>query len=342
MSIKTARQSDIAKELGISQVAVSKALRGATDISEVIRDKIIKTAKKLGYNKNMIASSLAEGKTKIIGYLVPGSGGQFFNNLLTSIQRNLQTHGYQLLIKTSNLDSEMDDKDIEIFLNYHVDGILTFPKAAIPWGESIYNRVLTQKIPLVFLNQDVPLSGAVSVFTDNIGGAYSAVKHIINLGHKNIGIYTNDFPHDSTSRDRYQGYLNALKDNNIEFKSGLVFGNKQTCNKKNDLAEFITAHPEMTAIFCNEDHLAIEIYEIAKELSLRIPDELSIVGFGNDIRYNEHFKIPMTTVSQEGSQVGVKAVELMLKLINKEKVETRNIVGAQVISRESVFKINKR
>ena len=152
----TVRQSDIARELGITQVAVSKALRGAADISEKMRQEVLAAADKLGYRKNMIAHSLAEGKTKIIGYLVPGSSGHFFSHILSSIQTYLQAEGYQLLIKTHDGSSELDDNDVELFMNYHVDGIISFPKCAVSWEESIYKKLLTQNIPIV-LSEVFPL-----------------------------------------------------------------------------------------------------------------------------------------------------------------------------------------
>ncbi len=338
----TVRQSDIARELGITQVAVSKALRGAADISEKMRQEVLAAADKLGYRKNMIAHSLAEGRTKIIGYLVPGSSGHFFSHILSSIQTYLQAEGYQLLIKTHDVSSELDDNDVELFMNYHVDGIISFPKSAVPWNESIYKKILKQNIPIVLLNQDVDLPGAVCVFSDNNRGAIECVNHLVKNGHREIGIILPDHMYDTTVQNRYQGYIDGLEQNNIRANNDYVVRYNVMPALERSFVGFFKNNPQITAVLCYNDHVAMKLYDFAKEMNFKIPDDLTVIGFGNDIAYPEHLAVPLSTVSQCGIEMGRTAVELLMKKINGERVPARNVIPTEFISRQSVKNINKK
>lgn len=328
------KQSDIADRLGISQVAVSKALNGAPDISEAIRKQVVSTAEQLGYRPNMIARSLAVGKTHILGYTAPTLKGEFFAGLMESIQLSAAAAEYRVLVTTHNRTLDVDDPEIDLFMHSHVDGIIAFPKAAVPWEQTAYADLLRRRVPIVFLNQDVTLPGAVSVFSDGYGGARQAVAHMVQHGHRAIGAVLPAAEMDSTVIRRLEGYRAGMAEAGLVPRDDWVW--RLDGHEPAELGRRIKAHPELTGLFCYNDGLALGVYGACRELGLSIPRDLSVVGFGAELQYNHLLHTPLTSVSQCSAEMGRVAVKLMLGILDGQLLDARHIIPTRLVEAASV------
>ncbi|MBN1950334.1 MAG: LacI family DNA-binding transcriptional regulator [Bacteroidales bacterium] len=312
---------DIAKALGISPSTVSRALKDHPDISPKTRKAVKELAEQLNYEPNAIALSLRNKSSKTIGVIIPEIVHYFFSSVISGIEEIAYQEGFTVIICQSNEDYEKERNIIHTLMSKRVDGILV----SVSKTTTNYDHFLElqrSNIPIVFYDRVLNLPQSDRVIVDDYAGAYKAVEHLIRMGCRRIA-------HLATSqelfigRNRKSGYIQALKDNNIEIDDEIILRCDTDKHAIKCIPYILSLQKKVDGIFAVNDLTAITAMSIIKRSGYLIPDDIAIVGFSNSV-YSSMTDPPLTTVEQQGFEVGRKAIHLLLDRIKAEDVpETR-------------------
>ncbi len=322
---------DVAKKSGLSVVTVSRVINNSPSVRQYNREKVLRAMEELGYNPNSAARSLAKGRTGVVGMLVPGLNDDFFNNVVNSINTGLIENGYFLAISPEDARESRSGKTGHyLFQEKRVDGIILLS----PAYEDEYIMELKKKdIPFVLLDNQKNQSSVISIFVDNYKGGYMATRHLIELGHKKIAFISgSDFY--LSNRERKRGFISALSEAGIEpyavdgWEFDVSVGYEVT-------SRWIESGRIPTAIFAADDNILFGVSDAIKEKGLKIPGDISICGYDDDSlssSLHPHF----TTVRQPSEEMGKKAVEILMQLMNGKQKRAMTIkLEPELIVRDS-------
>lgn len=305
---------DIARELNTTASTVSRALQDHPRISKEMKKAVWALAQKLNYQPNSLASSLRKGKGNTIGVIIPRIDRFFFSSVIRGIEDVAFEAGYNVIICQS-YDSYEREKDIvETLINGKVDGILA--SIAIETKDfSHFKLVQLKGIPLLFFDR-VPEEMEVSkVELDDYLGAFKAVEHLINQGCQRI-VHFSGPRFISIYKNRFEGYKAALNKYKIPFNESYVFDNVITREKGAEAAVTIlkmTARPD--GIFSAGDYSALGAILKLKELGIKIPEEIAVVGYANEF-YSEILEPPLSSIDQHSKEMGHSVAKLFLEEIS--------------------------
>lgn len=315
--------SYIAKELNIAPATVSRALSNHPAISFKTKEAVQKTARRLNYKKNTIAASLQSGKTNVIGVIIPSVEISFFGSVIHGIESIANLNGYNILIYQSNENMEHEAKGIETFLSARVDGIL----ASISKNTMDFTHFLDAKarnIPLVFFdrtNDDLQLP---SIVIDDFKGAFLATEHLIKQGYRRIAHITAS-EHISIWNTRLQGYKKALATYEIPFDPDLIYVGNLTIDSGKEAVKFFFEKPKPPdAIFAVEDFTALGAIKELKDRNIKIPQEVGIVGFANEL-FAEHISPALSSIDQQTVLMGKESIRLLLELITQKEIKKQTL-----------------
>lgn len=307
---------DVAKKVGLSPTTVSLVINNKPNrISSEAKQAVFQAVKELSYRPNHIAVSMVTKETNTIGLILPDISNLYFSELARVIEEQCYEHGYNVLYGNTRDSANRDFEYLNIFLDRNVDGIImilsnSFDEANM---QRFHNTIADNSVPIITLDRTINDKNIRSVTLDQKLGGYLATKHLINLGHKLIGCISGPTNVQSAS-DRLSGYRQALEESNLTFHQSLVCeGDFHVESGAKALACLLGQN--VSAIFASNDMMAIGAYKEAHRYGLKIPQDLSIVGF-DDIFLAEYLDPPLTTISQPINQIGKEAVRQMLLLIN--------------------------
>lgn len=336
MSKKRVTAKEIARELGISVMTVSRALNNRPNVDAETRSRVQEAARRLGYVPNRIAKSLVLQRTHIIGVVVPEITHSFFPEAIRGIEEAAFQAGYHIILTHSSEDATREEEVIHLLESQRVDGIL-ISKAQTVEENRIYQQLLERKVPLVFFDRCVPGIGADCVSVDDEAGAKRITEHLIKIhGYQRIA-HLSGPQHISIGRSRLEGFKKALQENHWPFYQDLVveagFHETGGYRAMKILLEF---PPEQwpRAVVAVNDPAAFGAMKAIREMQLGIPGDIALVGFSDDIRA-ELMPVPLTTVRQPAYEVGKKAAERLIETIEGNSGQTLEIVLAteQIIRR---------
>ncbi len=341
MSPKQVTLNDIAKKLGVSIITVSKALRGHPDISAATATLIKKTADDLGYLPNFMARNLASRKSKSIGVVLPQIAHHFFSTLMDYIYDYATLHNYQVFLTVSQENAEMQKKQIQTLLSMRVDGLIVSISQDTS-GFEIFESALKQQIPIVFMDRIPDISNCNTVTVDDKGGAYRATEHAIKLGYRKIAQFAG-YSNINIGRERISGFKQALTDNGIVVNNDWII--EGDYEEKHGYDSFMKLYKENNMpdlILAVTFPVAIGIYTAAKEVGMKIPDDIDIICFGNS-PVQEFLSPPLSCINQPTDRLAKKSVDLLLDNIdNSEKFNYQQIVvDTELILRGTCIKYNK-
>jgi LacI family transcriptional regulator len=336
------RQSDIAKQLNVSRVTVSKALRDHPDISAPMKKKIALTAAKMGYVPNLIAKQLNSRRTYTLGIVVPDLENSFFSYVVDSMIDFATEHNYFVIVTVSREKSIIEQRNIENLIGMRVDGLLVCLSQETT-DRQVYSRVEKMKIPLVFFDRAFEsMRFSRVVFNDKLG-ALKILNRIISDGYRQIAHFSGYY-NTNIGMERYKGFLDALSENKIpineewiieggfEFKDGYD-SFKKLCSQRK--------MPEL--IFTVNDRVALGAYKAARESGLRIPEDIGIFGYGF-IEITDFFDPQFTVINQDPRKMGIEAVRLLIDEIGRKakRVKSTIYIDEEVVWRKSVKLKGKR
>lgn len=310
---------DIAKQAGVSVTTVSRALNGYSDVNDKTRKHIEETARHLNYSPNTLARSLVMNKSQTVGLLVSelnrsGAKDMFTYEVMCGINDSASDVGYDLILFSTNTVKQKQKSYTQLCRERQVEGVIM---QGIKMDDPYIKEVIDSNIPCVFVDVDVEGEDVGFVTTDNVFGAQMAVKHLINLGHTEIAMM-NGHDQAHVSAKRRKGYERELTDAGLSVRDEFVLnGDFLEPMAESAAYPFLKAHPEVTAIFCASDLMALGVMKAAKRLGLSIPEDLSLVGY-DDIVLSEYTNPPLTTISQDKYQMGYEAAKLLTSMLKND------------------------
>ena len=325
---------DIARQLGLSAMTVSRALRGRPNVSEATKRRVLQAAQEPNYKPNRWARSLVTRTSHIIGIVVPDISHTYFAEIARGVEETIDSEGYDLLLCHSRRDPERERRELDMLMGSRVDGLIVAseqqeddPKTFVELQERGVPFVLIDRF---FRGLDCPFVGV-----DDRAIGKLATEHLIELGHTCIAHISG--PAVSTGLLRYDGYLKAMKARGIRVNPNwTVKCGFDTDGGREAMTRMLARKPRPTAVFAANDPSAIGVIEACRDAGLRIPADISIVGAGN-IEGTIHPNPFLTTVDWPRLELGREAAKMLLRLISprrKRKVN-RKIYAPRLLARQS-------
>lgn len=324
----------MARHLGVSVMTVSKALRDAPDVSAATKSRIKALAQQMGYVPDSSAQGLRTKTTKLFGLVIPSSTNPIFARIVFAIEDRAHEFGYDVLLAHSLNKPEREENCIRRLLSRRVDGLFISPVYRFEAEARIYQEVLARKTPTVLLGPPAAFCKSFpSIEIEELIASYNATQHLLKLGHKRIAYLTGP-PTAPWAHERFEGYRRALREAGLDVDDKLVFQAGSTIEDGTKAAlQMFNESCDATAVQAVSDLVAIGCADTLLAQGLRIPEDISIVGFGN-ILTTEYFRVPMTTIRQPKFRLGVAAVETMMNLIRGELIQPKRL-PAELVGRKS-------
>ncbi len=307
---------DIAKELGVSPSTVSRALKDHPDISPNTKKAVNELAEKLNYTPDPIALSLKSRKSKIIGIIVPEIIHYFFSTVIHGIEDLAYKSGYNVMVCESNESFEREVQNVDALLSSRVEGILVSTSKNTKKTDH-FKKIVDVGVPLVFFDRICNDIDTDRVIVDDEEGSFQAVNHLIKTGCRKI-VHLSAPGHMLISQNRKQGYIRALESNQMEVDHALIVKCDSIEDTINIIPRFLKQTPRPDGFFAVNDLTAAATLKIIKEHGLRVPEDVSIVGFTHGI-ISDLTDPALSTVEQHGYEIGKEAAQLLIDRLQKEE-----------------------
>jgi LacI family transcriptional regulator len=331
------RLKDIAAELGVSVVTVSKVLRNHPDIAEKTRSRVLKRMKEVNYQPNLAARSLSTGRTSTVGLIVPDLLHPFFAQIAATVSTKVRKHQYGLIISSSEEDPELELQEIQQLLARRVDVLLV---ASAQLTSENFQRIADHKTPYVLLDRKFVGLDANFVGVDDEAAGMLATTHLIEQGCERIAHIRG--PEVSTAIGRLEGYKRALAAHHRVSIAGHIISTGTSGDHRgerggyNCAKQLLNGNLRPDGIFCFNDPVALGAMRAILDAGLRIPQDIAVVGCGN-LSYSDFLLVPLSTIDQSSQIIGERAAKLALSLaVAKKPVRARSLViSPQLVVRAS-------
>ncbi len=309
----------LAELCGYSRVTVSAALHGKPGVSDKVRDEILRVANEQNYTPNKMAASLKGERSYLIGMLVRDITNPFYTQMIKVIDEVVSASGYSLLLLNTNEDPEREESCLKTFFSYYIDGLLLSPFIQQDNSYKLLDHFIKKGTPVIMLDRMEANSDVGYVGFRNRMGAHSAIEHLINQGHKKIS-YLAGPSASISSMERGEGFLKSLNEHGLKTNDHTITpcGSSSEDGYNAALKLLKSEQSRPSAILCFNDLVAIGVYRAAQELGLKIPEDLSVIGFDN-IELTEILAPPLSTISLHINQVAKDAAEKLLACIEKNE-----------------------
>jgi LacI family transcriptional regulator len=312
-------------------------LNNQVGYSEKTKEKVLRVIQELNYTPNAIARGLASNSSSTIGVLVPYIPTNIVSTILKGLETSAGDEGYSIIISNTGLDGERTAKCLDLMCEKRVDGIIIVSE---PIQDEYYKIIENMKIPAMLVSTrsykyDIPF-----VKVDDKKAAYDAVQYLINNNHRNIAMISGGENDLIAGKPRLEGYINALVENNININKNLIkYGDFSYSSGKHCMEELISkGKKKFTAVFAASDDMAIGALKVAYQNNIRVPKEISIMGYDNS-QIAEMVTPSLTVISQPFERMGKMAARNLIKIIEKNIIVNNTIVEHKIIERESVEKL---
>ena len=342
MSEQRVTMKDVAKAAGVTTAAVSYAISGKRPISDETRKRVEAAIKELGYTPNMAARTLSSAgrSSKLIGVVVPQTEGggrlmfqnQFYAEILGSIELCARQAGYHVLISAT----DANDGYLTLAAERNLDGIIVIGM----YPDEFYQQMKRSRIPIVLIDSYCNDHYYHNVRIDDAYGSYLATKYVLERGHRDIAFFCGRIKDNGVMKKRLAGYRDALGEYSVEFRDALVFeGDIDYKDGIESANRLMDTQVNATAVVAAADILAIGAAKAFYERGVRVPDGISLMGF-DDLEISQYLTPGLTTVRQQISLKGEKAVELLIRSINEPELTKQELIlPVSLVERESVKRI---
>jgi len=335
------RLKDIARDLGVSVVTVSKVLRGNKDVGAETRRRVLKRMKELNYQPNMLARGLASGKTFTVGLVVPDLVHPFFGEFAKSLSDVLRESNRALILASSEEDPEVERQEIRTLLRRGIDVLLI--ASCQPNLRNFY-ELGDERTPYLLFDRNFPHLAAHFVGSDDVMVGEMATRHLIELGRKRVAHIGSK--HTSPAFDRLRGYRSELAEHQLHADDKYVvlrerveeFGDKAGFEA---MLELLRQKERPDAVFCYNDLTALGAMDATLRAGLRIPEDIAFIGCGN-LRYADYLRVPLSSIDHGTAELGRIAGQFALELAAKPEQEPRSIlVPPKLVARQSTVGAEK-
>jgi LacI family transcriptional regulator len=331
------RLKDIARDLGVSVVTVSKVLRGSADIGETTRKRVLKRMKELNYQPNMMARGLASGRTYTIGLVVPDLVHPFFAEFAKSLSGVLRGSDRALILASSEEDPDVEQKEIRTLLKRGVDVLMI---ASCQANLRNFYELGDDRTPYILFDRNFPHLAAHFVGSDDVLVGEMATKHLIEIGRKRIAHIGGR--NSSPSRDRLHGYRNALAAARLQMPESYVVSRERVEESGDEVGfqlmqDLLKLEPRPDAVFCYNDLTAVGAIEATLQAGLRVPEDIAFIGCGN-LRYANYLRVPLSSIDHGTDELGKMAGRLALELSEEpQRDPTSILVASTLVARQSTI-----
>ena len=330
----------VAQKAGVSTATVSRVIREYPGVREDTRKKVLKAIKELNYEINAVARNLRQKKTNTIGVIVGNVLSQFYSIIAKSVEDTANKYGYNVILCNGDENPEKELKYLKVLKSNRVDGIILTPTGK---NAEYVNWLIESGTKVILLDRLINGVDCDSVLVDNENGAYNAVKYLVDQGYRKIAII-NGYIDRTTGRGRLNGYLKALREAGIPKDDSLIkIGNFKKRSGINLARELLESTNKPEAIFVANLDMTLGALITIKEMGLKIPDGIAVIGF-DDPEWTLILNPPITTVSQPVYNLGSAAAEMLIsKIENKEtRIDNKPLImtlSTNLIIRNSTKKI---
>ena len=327
---------DVAKKSNVSIATVSRILNNLDGYSEDTRKKVLDIMDEIGYQRNAVARNLKVKETRTIGVLLPRVSTTYYVEILNGIEDFAHLNNYSVIICNVGINGESNLEYLSVLSERQVDGIIV---CSLPPKDEFCKKVIEAHIPTIFVSTLSYRYSIPYVKVDDYQAAYSATCYLIENGHKKIAMLGGAKDDIIAEVPRLNGFIQALKDNNIPIKENLIKEKGFSFREGVEgMEELLKENEKFTAIFASCDDSAVGALSVAHKRGIKIPEDISIIGYDNT-NIAEMAYPPLTTVGQPLYEMGKKSVEMLIKRISlNEKVESI-IMPFEIVERETVKKI---
>lgn len=341
IALKKVSIKDVAREAGVSITTVSRALNGYMDVSEKTRKKIQDVVERLDYAPDINARSLG-GKAEttialLTSGLTPTNESGFVYGLISGTFQQCNEQGCEFMLLATNLVKQEKLSFLQLCKKKNLSGVVV---TGLKLDDPYYHEILESDIPCAIIDMPVYGRKKCEITVDNIEASKEAVKYLIGLGHKNIGMINGGKTAD-VSGQRYSGYVAALLAAGIPLQLDYMrycdFLEEEAFNKTK---EFLHTYPEITALFCASDLMAIGTIRAVEDMGLRVPEDISVLGF-DDIPIAKHVYKGISTVRQSPHEMGIAGGKAVWSMLQKEEIESKIILPHELIIRGTTAAVRK-
>lgn len=317
---KSATIHDVAKEAEVSLSTVSRVLNDYDAVNPQTRERVEAAIKAVGYEKSKPESPKSAERARMVGVIVPDLLNPFFPLLIHGIEQVSKIHHYEMILCDSEDTGELERQHIAELCERGIEGLILIPTS----GDAAHlERLIRRPCPFVFLDRFIDIEGASYVTSDNEEGAYQATKYLLKLGHQPI-LFLAGPDYLSTEQARFRGIQRALREEGLRWDDELwLVGNYHVDEAYQLVRAALRDGPEFTAIFALNDMMAFGAKRALEEAGIRIPDEVSLVGY-DDILFSSI--ISLTSVSQPTFEMGRNAMLVLLDLISGRVTQPQRVV----------------
>lgn len=329
------RLKDIARDLGISTVTVSKVLRGNKDISEKTRARVLKRMRELNYKPNMLARGLASGRTYTVGLVVPDLVHPFFAEFAKSLAGTLRGAQMALLLASSEENPELEQQEIRTLLGRNVDVLLI---ASCQAQLKSFYELGDERTPFLLVDRNFPYLAAHFVGSDDYEIGRIATEHLISIGRRHIAHIGGRAM--SPSVERLRGYRDTLRRHQLDSPEDRIVTRERVEESGDEagyqaMQELLKVRNRPDAVFCYNDLTAIGAMEAARAAGLSVPGDIAFVGTGN-LRYAKYLRVPLTSVDQQPEVLGLRVGELALEIMAKPDLPSKSVLlSPRLVIRQS-------
>jgi LacI family transcriptional regulator len=324
--------SDVARRAGVSPASVSRVLNHPEKVSPAVRDRIVRAMRDLGYVRDGAARALASRHSLTIGNVVPTLGIGIFAVGVGALQRRLEEFGYQLLVAASDYDEEKEARQVRALIERGVDGIALVGHRHAP---EVYQLLRSRKLPYVNTYQFDGRNAHPCIGFDNRRGAFDLTRHLVELGHRAFCIITAPPSLNDRIAARFEGIVDCLREHGIGLAPDRVSEAAQTVVAGRIATRaLLAAHPDLTAICCTTDTLAIGALFECRALGVAVPEKISVAGF-SDLDIVAQLDPPLSTVHIPADRIGTRIADFLLDRIAGRSGPKKVVLEADVIIRGS-------
>lgn len=329
---------DIARHLGVSKSTVSRALTGNGDINQETKLKVLELAAKLDYQPNVVAVNLKQQRTHTLGVLIPETVNRFFAKAVGGIQQVATQAGYNIIICQSDESFVAEKKNVQTLLASRVDGLLVSVSGETDHYEH-FDSVIEKGIPVVFFDRIVESVQASKVVSNNYEISKEATHHLIRQGCKRIAVMAGP-QHLYNSRNRLKGYMDALKEADVVFDPKYVVHTDFRLKRLDEIARYLMSLKEKPdALFAINDLAALEMMHVFKNLGYRIPEDIAVMGFNNEV-ICKYVDPSLTSIDHPADELGKAAARIVIhQLTTGDMSLVEQCVNSQLIVRASTHRL---
>lgn len=331
---------DISRELGIDSSTVSRALNNSPRVTDKTKEKILKKAKELGYQRNSLASKLRTNKSNTIGVIVPRISRHFFSTVISGIEETAFDAGYDVIICQSLDNLEREKKLINTMLSNRVDGVLISISMETTNFDHLQDYI-NNDFPLIFFDRQCNIPDSSNVIIDDFKASFEVTEHLIQQGCKNIFHFSG--PHVlELYRQRSKGYQAALEKHGLKIRKNYIFESNLMQEDGVEAAKKILQLPKVDGVFSANDVAAISAMQYLKKKNVKIPEDIAFAGFSNE-PVSAVIEPPLTTVNQHDFEMGSVATNMLLEQINNKTGthlnQTKILTPDLILRKSSMHKI---